>query len=581
MVDVTCEIGSIPMPNVTWLFEAVSSFAGGYGSIHPYLAMGLCIAGTLMNIITVIVLTRPQMQSPVNILLCAVALCDIIVMGTYFVFVVHFLLAADHRCDYRDYSYPWAIFMMFHAHASVIFHSTSIWLTVLLAQIRVLTIRRATTGPTTSINIKMTVIISILTCLAMAAVNLPNFLTFEIVEYPAEAYLTCLHPAVEDEILDDQIIQETLAPSILPTLASLTTFSPRTEPTIEPDYSNETGHLVYSLKAHDDCFKLKLAFWSNGMVYKVVPCILLTISIVALLKIIADVSHRRKSLCQVMKKKVPHDHTTPMLVAVLSIFLVAELPQGMMLVLTGVFSSETFHQKFYVSLGDFMDLLSLLNSAVNFVIYCVMSRKFRSVFFKLFLGCWKEFDDFDDLQTPNERTDVSQRRFSSAVTNNTRTEQLSHYPSTASTLNVSTYERRTHGNLLSVDDATSRRSSACTLGVGNPHSPTLNAPFTFEDGTATPAPSNTKRISFNLATDSHGGITACTLQVPVLPAKNSVIKSPQVGFIARLRQRLPPIRRLGRYLWPTDNTLLTDDVNSPQRRFNSITTETNFVAMAY
>jgi hypothetical protein len=46
-----------------------------------------------------------------------------------------------------------------------------------------------------------------------------------------------------------------------------------------------------------------------------------------------------------MKKRVPKDHTTPMLVAVLSIFLLTELPQGVMLVLTGVFSQDTFHQK--------------------------------------------------------------------------------------------------------------------------------------------------------------------------------------------------------------------------------------------
>ena len=91
-----------------------------------------------------------------------------------------------------------------------------------------------------------------------------------------------------------------------------------------------------------------------------------------------------------MKKKVPKDHTTPMLVAVLSIFLIAELPQGVMLVLTGVFSSSTFHEKLYIPLGDLMDILSLLNSAVNFLIYCAMSRKFRSVFFQLFFSCCKD-----------------------------------------------------------------------------------------------------------------------------------------------------------------------------------------------
>ena len=88
------------------------------------------ILGTLMNIITVIVLTRPQMISPVNVILCAVALCDISVMSSYFIFVVHFLLSAANRCEPSDYSYLWAWFTMFHAHSSVIFHATSIWLTV-------------------------------------------------------------------------------------------------------------------------------------------------------------------------------------------------------------------------------------------------------------------------------------------------------------------------------------------------------------------------------------------------------------------------------------------------------------------
>lgn len=83
-----------------------------------------------MNIITVIVLTRPSMISPVNVLLCAVAICDIIVMSSYFIFVIHFLFVASSRCLVKDYSYAWAIFTMFHANASVIFHATSIWLTV-------------------------------------------------------------------------------------------------------------------------------------------------------------------------------------------------------------------------------------------------------------------------------------------------------------------------------------------------------------------------------------------------------------------------------------------------------------------
>ncbi len=81
------------------------------------------------------------------------------------------------------------------------------------------------------------------------------------------------------------------------------------------------------------------------MIFKVVPCLLLTFSIVALLKIISVVGTKRRNLAQVMKRKVPKDHTTPMLTAVLTIFLIAELPQGIMLVMTGIFSAESFHKR--------------------------------------------------------------------------------------------------------------------------------------------------------------------------------------------------------------------------------------------
>jgi hypothetical protein len=83
-----------------------------------------------MNLTTVIVLTRPSMISPVNVLLCAVAICDILVMTSTLIFVVHFHLVAENRCSSNDFSYGWAVFTFIHSHVSVIFHATSIWLTV-------------------------------------------------------------------------------------------------------------------------------------------------------------------------------------------------------------------------------------------------------------------------------------------------------------------------------------------------------------------------------------------------------------------------------------------------------------------
>ncbi|KAI6198975.1 Cholecystokinin receptor [Aphelenchoides besseyi] len=362
-----CEIGSIPLSNETWapIVQMVAVFQRSYGQIHPFVATMLCAVGTIMNFITVVVLTRPTMLSPVNVLLCAVAICDILVMTSTLIFVVHFHFVADSRCEVSDYSYGWAIFTIVHAHVSVIFHATSIWLTVSLAQIRVLTIRRATSGPTTSITERFSIVLAIVTFIVMTAVNLPNFLTFEVDEVPAEMYLSCMQTDSDENVFS----------------------------------AMSNGSWAYAVRAHEkDCMKLKMAFWSNGMIFKVVPCLLLTVSIVALLKIIADVSNKRKNLAQVMKKKVPKDHTTPMLVAVLSIFLLAELPQGIFLVMSGIFSSEVFKKKIYLPLGDFMDFLSLLNSAIGFLIYVAMSRKFRSVFFQLFfslLHCSPYYGDSD------------------------------------------------------------------------------------------------------------------------------------------------------------------------------------------
>ncbi|CAK5068389.1 unnamed protein product [Meloidogyne enterolobii] len=402
-----CEIGTLEMPPLEGLFTAVAAFQQNYGQIHPYLAVGLCIAGTIMNLVTVLVLTRPSMRSPVNVLLCAVACCDILVEVSYLIFVLHFLLASADRCEPSDFSWCWAVFMMFHAHASVIFHAASIWMLVVMAQLRVLTIRRATKGPTTPlITERFTALIALLTTITMTIVNIPNFLTFEIMEEQASVILPCWQPStnylttvpsnyntgIEGFINITSPINNTNKirrhrlkrfQRELPTLIGNDHYNNLTKTTQPPTIFNNEP-IVYTVRPHEsDCMNLKLAFWTNGILFKVIPCILLTFSIAALLRIIADVAHKRKNLAQVMRKKVPKDHTTPMLAAILTIFLLAELPQGLLHVLNGIFSSESFHKRVYLPLGDLMDLLSLLNSAVGFLIYVGMSRKFRTVFLQI------------------------------------------------------------------------------------------------------------------------------------------------------------------------------------------------------
>lgn len=78
-----------------------------------------------------------------------------------------------------------------------------------------------------------------------------------------------------------------------------------------------------------------------------------------------------------LRHKHQTDRTTRMLVAVLVLFLVTEIPQGVMALLSGVLGRQFFIKCYSTGMGEILDLLALLNSAINFLLYCSMSRQFR------------------------------------------------------------------------------------------------------------------------------------------------------------------------------------------------------------
>ena len=115
-----------------------------YGLIHPFLCTAICLAGIILNVLTIVVLTRPRMLTPVNIILCEVAVCDLLVITSYLVFLAHFEMDGRAGCEAGEvFSYAWGVFALVHAHSSLIAHSTSLWLTIALALLRVASLRSA------------------------------------------------------------------------------------------------------------------------------------------------------------------------------------------------------------------------------------------------------------------------------------------------------------------------------------------------------------------------------------------------------------------------------------------------------
>ena len=78
---------------------------------------------------TIVIFSQRQMRyNAINILLMAVAVCDLSVIVSNYVFVKHYQLGNEDCPDYAAvYTYGWAVFQYVHANISVIGHAGSLW----------------------------------------------------------------------------------------------------------------------------------------------------------------------------------------------------------------------------------------------------------------------------------------------------------------------------------------------------------------------------------------------------------------------------------------------------------------------
>nr|CAD2204829.1 unnamed protein product [Meloidogyne enterolobii] len=71
------------------------------------------------------------------------------------------------------------------------------------------------------------------------------------------------------------------------------------------------------------------------------------------------------------------DRTTKILLILLTVFFSTEFPQGILAILNGLFPND-IHQFVYLSLGELLDLLSLINCNTCFIVYPLISSQYRS-----------------------------------------------------------------------------------------------------------------------------------------------------------------------------------------------------------
>ncbi|KAK6176519.1 hypothetical protein SNE40_014787 [Patella caerulea] len=335
-------------------YSALREFESSFSIFHGYASIVVCIFGVCTNIFNITILTRRDMRTPTNIILSWLAVADILTMLPYIPFAIHFYCPnSPPFIAPEKYSYKWILYMLFVINSAATTHTISNWLGVSLSFFRFLQMRSTSRGPLakerriTQVKI-VTVIIYLTSCMILV----PNYLTNEIESHPG----------------------------------------PRNT-TIYRVKSNETDGLVV------------INFVIYAVVAKVVPCLLMIVFSGSLVYTVSYKNrHRRKRLAAAGKKSkrdTRQTTTTRMLLVVIVLFLLTELPQGIMILVSA--SIPHFYDNVYSLLGDFMDFIALLNTAINFVLYCIMSQQFRYRFIQMYLRRKRPHQVLEDTGNTSER----------------------------------------------------------------------------------------------------------------------------------------------------------------------------------
>ncbi|XP_037086088.1 sex peptide receptor-like [Pollicipes pollicipes] len=307
-----------------------------YRPVHGYLALVVCIFGSIANLINIVVLTRKDMLSPTNAILTGLAIADIMVTLEYIVFAYRHYISSEKEM----FSYSATLYVLFHAHFTQIFHTIAIWMTVVLAVWRFLSIVHPHT--------------------VSRCCNMRRSLM-----YIAGAYL--------------------ISPIIC--IPSYFTFALRRLPAAD-------GTILYRIdisaagRAYGGLLN-RANFWLYSVLIKLVPCLVLTYFSVRMIQVLLETKRRKQRLMSgcltlsadhhLLKGTRQTDRTTWMLVAVLLLFLLTEFPQGILALLSGILQ-DRFFRTCYLHVGELLDILALTNSAVNFLVYCMMSKQFWAAF---------------------------------------------------------------------------------------------------------------------------------------------------------------------------------------------------------
>lgn len=303
-----------------------------YREIHLYIGSVICVFSITSSVLSIVVLSRRYMMSPTNCILTVLAVAEFLLMASFLVYVIYTsVVIGSHTFEGM---YPIAYSAIF----SVASHNLMLWLTLSLAAFQYISVRFPLAA-NTYCSMKRAKITIVTAVIASVSLSLPSFLLYQFA--PINSYNTT---------------------------------------------RNRTGYwAIDSNFALTDVQYKDAMFWFYGVFMKVIPSVLVAVLSSAIVHAVKKADQRRQDFLgtQVSRQRDCHrtNQMTYMLVAIMVLFVITEFPHGLLIMISRL--DEHFFFYVFSYIGDILDLLLLIKCATTFVIYCTMSKNFRTTFCKL------------------------------------------------------------------------------------------------------------------------------------------------------------------------------------------------------
>ncbi|KAH7638601.1 class a rhodopsin-like protein g-protein coupled receptor gprnna13-like protein [Dermatophagoides farinae] len=348
----------------------------------------IMIIGIIGNSITMIIMTRRRMRSSTNWYLAALAIFDMI----YLIFT--FILSLKHYPNAHsiDYYYYWNLFPYFTMITDAS-SNTSVWLTVTFTIERYIAVCHPIKGKIicTESRAKRVILCVFIICLS---VTLPTPFEWIIVERFDNQTQSQSLEAEFSELGNNQTYRNiyyhmTVFLFVLLPLILLVIFNSFLIRSVHISNRERSRMIMGKEKQTKKSNNRKTTISTSGKLISSSSSSSNTNANANMYVPSTTTSASANATAVTSSSSRQEIRITIMLIAVVILFIICQTPTAVILVYTAFnqYDGESNNGCILVALSNIFNLLMSINSAGNFVLYCLLSQKYRRTFVNMFCPC--------------------------------------------------------------------------------------------------------------------------------------------------------------------------------------------------